>query len=268
MNGSLCRIRAMFLRFLYLHKRSSARLLEIILWPVMSLLVWGFTMLYLQTLAPDTASKILCALLNAVIFWDILYRSQLLVTVSLTEEIGSQNLLNLLISPIRGWEWAVAIFLYGLTKTFVIVSLLAGLALLLYNFDLVGQMGFFLPLLALNLVFFGWILGIFTCALVIRWGRSADALIWGIPFLIQPLSAIYYPVSILPEPLQCVSKLFPSTYVFEGMRLILKTGTMPFQYTAIGLALNGIYFLSGILFFRWMYRRAFVTGRLLRFGTE
>ncbi|HNV87261.1 MAG TPA: ABC transporter permease, partial [Candidatus Omnitrophota bacterium] len=225
-------------------------------------------MLYLQSIAPQTASKILCALLNAVIFWDILYRSQLLVTVSLTEEIGSQNLLNLLISPIRGWEWACAIFLYGLTKTAVIVSLLTGLSLALYNFDLVGQMGYFLPFLALNLVLFGWALGIFTCSMVIRWGRSADALIWGIPFLIQPLSAIYYPVSVLPGTLQFVSKLFPSTYVFEGMREILKTGTMPFQYIWLSLALNGIYFILGILFFQWMYRRAFVTGRLLRFWTE
>jgi len=268
MIASLRRINAMFLRYLYLHKRSSARILEIFFWPIMNLVVWGFTTLYIQSLAPAGSSKFLFSLMNAVIFWDILYRSQLVITISLMEEVGSQNLSNILLSPLRGWEWACAIFFYGLAKVAVIVSILTGLAFLLYNFSLIGSVGLHLPFLVLNLVLYGWGLGIFTSGLVIRWGRSADALIWGIPFLVEPLSAIFYPVSVLPPVLQAIAKCLPSTYVFEGMRMLFKTGHLPAEYFWISLGLNGIHFLLGALFFQWMYRKAFVTGRLVRLNID
>ena len=57
MSGAATRIGALILRYGYLHKRSLPRTLEIIFWPVMELLVWGFVSVYIQSLAGDALSR-------------------------------------------------------------------------------------------------------------------------------------------------------------------------------------------------------------------
>ncbi|MBI4410995.1 MAG: ABC transporter permease, partial [Deltaproteobacteria bacterium] len=93
-------------------------------------------------------------------------------------------------------------------------------------------------------------------------------LIWGIPFLVQPISAIFYPLSVLPPPVQVVSRLLPSTYVFEGMRAVIRDGTMPFHDILIAFGLNLVYFLLAGLFFKWMYAKSRDSGRLGRLGMD
>ncbi len=268
MSESFRRIRAMILRYLFLHKRSLPRTFEIIFWPVMELFVWGFVSVYIQSVSGGTLSKIAMSLINAMIFWDILYRSQQGVSISFIEDIWTQNIVNLLISPLKIWEWIASAALYGMMKTCLITLILATISFFLYHFNLVGNLQLALIPLIFNLLLFGWALGIFTSSLVIRWGHAAEALIWGVPFLIQPLSAIFYPLSVLPPWLQVISKALPSTYVFEGMRAVIQTGHMPTSYFFIGLGLNLIYFVLAGLFFYWMYGQARSSGRLGRLGMD
>ena len=271
MNGareSLNRIGAVILRYLYLHKRSMPRTFEIIFWPVMELLVWGFVSVYIQSVSSGSLARMILFLINAMIFWDILYRSQQAVSISIVEDIWTQNIVNLLISPLKIWEWLTATFLYGLMKVSLITVILTLIAYGLYHFNMVGSLGFYLIPLVFNLLLFGWALGIFTSSLVIRWGHAAEALIWGVPFLIQPISAIFYPVSILPGWLQVVSKALPSTYVFEGMREVAKSGGMPQSYFWTALLLNFVYFALASGFFNWMYLQARQAGRLGRLGMD
>ena len=268
MTGSLSRIGAMILRYLYLHKRSLPRTFEIIFWPVMELFVWGFVSVYIQRVSHDSLAKIAMSLINAMIFWDILYRSQQGVSISFIEDIWTQNIVNLLVSPLKIWEWVTAAALYGMLKTCLITLILAVIAFFLYHFNLVTNLQIYLIPLVFNLLLFGWALGIFTSSLVIRWGHAAEALIWGVPFLIQPLSAIFYPLSVLPPWLQVISKALPSTYVFEGMRAVIQTGQMPRLYFVKSLSLNMVYLALSILFFRWMYYQARASGRLGRLGMD
>lgn len=268
MIGSPGRIQAMLMRYLYLHKRSLPRTLEILFWPVMELLVWGFVSIYLRGAAPETLSNIVLLLVNAMIFWDILYRSQQAVSIAIVEDIWTQNIVNILISPLRLWEWLVSTFIYGLLKITLITVILSLIALALYGFNLMDNLGLYLVPLVFNLLLFGWAAGVFTSALVVRWGHSAEALVWGIPYLLQPVSAIYYPLSVLPGWLQQVSKLLPSTYVFEGVRRLSETRSLGAEYFWIPLGLNLVYFVLGGLFFNAMYRSAQRSGRLGRLGMD
>ncbi|MBI4353022.1 MAG: ABC transporter permease [Candidatus Omnitrophica bacterium] len=268
MMDSLSRINAMFFRYACLHKRSLPRTLEIVFWPVMELLVWGFVTLYLQRLSDSVVFQAVVFLINAMIFWDILYRSQQGVSISFVEDIWTQNIVNLLISPLRISEWIIATFLYGLTKIIVITSVLSGIAFTFYQFNLIEKLGLYLIPLMANLLLFGWALGIVTAGLVIRWGHAVEALIWGIPFLIQPFSAIFYPLSTLPPALQLISKLLPSTYVFEGMRFVIQNRRLPLEYFLIALGLNTVYFVLAGLFFNQMYHGARASGRLGKLGMD
>ncbi len=268
MKKTLGRIGGILSRYLYLHTRSMPRLFEIFFWPVMELLVWGFVSVYFQSLVSNPATRIAAILVSAMIFWDILYRSQQAVSIAVVEDIWTQNIVNILVSPLRIWEWLAATFIYGFFKISIITLILSGIALGLYHFNLYGHLGLYMIPLLVNLLFFGWALGVFTSALVIRWGHSAEALIWGIPYLVQPISAIYYPVSVLPAPLQCVAWSLPSTWVFEGIRQVTKTGALPWNYFWASLGLNLFYFLLASLFFGKMFRSARNTGRLGRLGMD
>jgi ABC-2 type transport system permease protein len=266
--GSLSRIHGMLLRYLFLHKRSLPRTLEIVFWPVMELLVWGFVSVYLRQLSPGTLSNLFFVLINAMIFWDILYRSQQAVSIAFIEDIWTQNIVNLLVSPLKIWEWLFSTFIYGFFKITLITVILAAIALALYRFDLIDTLGFAVIPLVFNLLLFGWAVGVFTSGLVLRWGHAAEALIWGVPYLLQPVSAIYYPLSVLPKWLQWVSMCLPSTYVFEGMRAAAATKEMPMEHFLIALGLNVVYFALGGLFFQKMYLKARETGRLGRLGMD
>jgi ABC-2 type transport system permease protein len=60
--------------------------------------------------------------------------------------------------------------------------------------------------------------------------------------LAQMLAGTYYPITVLPEPLQWVACLIPHTYAFDALRRLLDPGTqpdvpvLPIQFAIPGLA--------------------------------
>ena len=258
------RISGLLLRYLYLYRRSVARIMGVVFWPVMDLLVWGFLTNYLQEVALPAS---VLFLLGAVIFWDIFYSSQQAISLSITEEIWVRNILNIFVAPVSAAELLIATCLVGLARALASATILALLAWSLYSFNLLS-IGFALVPFFFALILFGWAMGTFTMALVLRFGQAAEALIWGIPFLIQPLSAVFYPVRVLPPWLRPVAEALPSTHVFEGMRRALDTGTVDVRSLAAALVLNLVYLAAGSLFFAWMLSRVREKGYLSRLGME
>ena len=267
MRDTARRIAAMYLRYLYLHRRSVPRTLEIVFWPVMELMVWGYVAVYVGRIS-DGRAAVLPALVNAMVMWDVLYRTQQSISISFMEDIWTQNITNVLVSPLRIPEWISAAFLYGITKTLAITALLSLIAFGLYRFDFWGTTGLYLVPLLANLFLFGLALGIFTSGLVVRFGYAAEALNWGIPFLVQPISAVFYPVDVLPGWLQAVSRCVPGTYVFEGMRECVATGRLPVGHITTAFGLNLIYLAAGATAFWFLYRSAHRLGRLGKLGMD
>jgi ABC-2 type transport system permease protein len=260
----LRRIWSLVLRNLYLYRRSLARAGEIFFWPVMDLLLWGFLTVYLETMnVPQGASF----LLGAAIFWDVLFRSQQAITLAMTEEIWVRNILNLFLAPVRTAEIVAANCLVGLLRAGVTAVVLGLLAWFAYAFDLLSIGPALAPFMGL-LVLFGWALGMCTMGLVLRFGQAAEALIWGVPFLLQPISAVFYPLDVLPGWLQAIARALPSTYVFEGMRAALATGRVEGSTLALAFALDLLYLAAGGAFFGWMLRQVREKGYLTRMGME
>src|SRR6266436_191645 len=259
------RIRALVLRYTFLYTRSVPRVAEMFFWPVMDLLVWGMITLYLLRMNNRVPATV-TFLLGSMIFWDILYRAQQAVTISFLEDIWARNLLNIFVAPIRVSEFIAATYIVGFVKILVTVGILAGLALWFYHWNLF-QMG--LPLLPLfaNLLLMGWAVGMVTTALIMRWGQSAEALAWGIPFLIQPVCAVFYPLSVLPTWVQAIARGIPATYVFEGMRQVLDNKGLPLDYLAWAFGLNIVYLIGAGLFFNYMFEVARDKGLLAKLGT-
>jgi ABC-2 type transport system permease protein len=260
------RVLALVQRHTFLIRRSPPRMIEMVFWPVMDLFVWGFLTVYLKKLGPAVPASI-TFLIGAMIFWDIFFRAQQGVTMSFIEDVWAKNLLNLFVAPLRLTEFLTATYIIGLIKVTIIVLVLSGLALTLYDFNLYN-LGLSLIPLCTNLLIMGWAFGMFTTALIVRFGQSVEALAWGIPFLVQPLSAVFYPVSALPGWLQPLSLCLPSTHSFEGMRQVLEGKGFPWEHVLWGLGLNVFFLAAAGWFFILMFDVARERGYLAKFGTQ
>jgi ABC-2 type transport system permease protein len=254
------RILAIILRHAYLHRRNPARVMEVFFWPIMDLLVWGFITQYLES--QEFQGGVLF-FIGAMILWDLLYRSQQAISLSMTEEFWVRNFVNIFVSPLSIPEFVSALCIVGFIKSALTTLLLGILALLLYGFDLTS-LGMALAPFYLNLLLFGWAVGLFTMGIILRYGRAAEALIWGMPFLLQPLTAVFYPVTILPGFLQVIAMCLPATYVFEGMRTVLRTGAVDWPQMGLAMVLNVFYLVIGAVFFGWMIRVVKEKGYLSR----
>lgn len=85
--------------------------------------------------------------------------------------------------------------------------------------------------------------------MILRFGLGAESLAWLAIFLMAPVSAIYYPVSVLPGWLQWVAWALPSAHIFEGMRAILFDHTVRTDLMVNALALNALYIALGVAVF-------------------
>lgn len=260
----ITRIIAMVLRYGFLYRRSIARTGEILFWPVMNLLVWGFLTVFLTR---ENISIPVRFLLGAIVFWDLLYRSQQAITLGMTEEIWVRNLINLFVTPLTPAEMVTGMCVVGMIKALLTTILLGLLSVWFYQFDLLVFGPLLIPFF-FELILFGWAVGLFTMGLILRFGHAAEALIWGVPFLIQPVTAVFYPVSVLPQGLRWVAYALPSTYVFEGMRAALGQGSSNFAGFGIALFLNLVYLIFGGFYFAYMLKSARVKGTLMRMNLE
>ena len=107
-----------------------------------------------------------------------------------------------------------------------------------------------------------------SIALILRWGLAAESLAWAVPFLVQPISAVFYPVSVLPVPLQTLAWLLPSTYVFEGMREVIRTGEMQWSNLLISIIMNVGFLILASGFFAFMFNIARDKGLLVKIASE
>jgi ABC-2 type transport system permease protein len=238
--------------------------MEVLYWPVLDLLLWGFITLYLANYEAGLP-KFVTFFLGALILWDILFRAQQGVCISFLEEIWSRNLLNLFVSPLRPLEYLASTMLISLVKVMLASTATVLLALVIYDFNLF-VIGVSLIPFMLNLILMGWTVGLFTTAIILRYGQQAEILAWGLVFLVQPFSAVFYPVSVLPSFLQAVALYIPAAHVFEGMRAVIEGGGFPVAHLMWALGLNILYFLLVLRFFYWMFGIVKRKGLLVRVG--
>lgn len=258
------RIWALFMRHLYLYKRSLPRLMEIFYWPFLDLLLWGFISLYLVRFR-EGMPNFVAFLLGALILWDILFRSQQGISVSFLEDVWARNLLNLFASPLKPMEYISALVLVSFFKITIAGAVLSLLAWLLYSFN-IFVIGISLIPFILSLVVLGLAIGIFTTSLILRFGQQAEVLAWGIALIFQPVSAVFYPVSVLPPFLQAVARYVPASYIFEGMRAVVTTGKFPLTELLWSFGLDAVYLLAALLIFCRVLRVVRKLGLLARVG--
>jgi ABC-2 type transport system permease protein len=258
------RIGAMISRYWYLLRSSWPRLLELIYWPAVQMLTWGFLQLYIGENSGFFA-RAGGTFIGAVLLWDILFRGQLGFSVSFLEEMWSRNLANLMISPLRPMEFVMALMVMSIVRLAIGMVPVSLLAIGFFGFNLYG-LGLALAVFFANLILTSWAVGIFVSGLVMRNGLGAESFAWTIMFLLMPLACVYYPVAVLPGWLQWVALALPPTYVFEGMRGLLIEHIFRADLMWRALALNALWFGAGVFGFMRLLDASRRHGSLLQAG--
>jgi ABC-2 type transport system permease protein len=258
------RIAAMMLRYWYLLRSSWPRLLDLVYWPTVQMVTWGFLQYYIANNAGFFA-RAGGTFIGAVLLWDILFRGQLGFSISFLEEMWSRNIGNLMMSPLRPIEFIIALMVMSVVRLSIGAVPVTFLAIAFFGFNLYG-LGFALVAFFFNLMLTSWAIGIFVSGLILRNGMGAENLAWSIMFLFMPLTCVYYPVTTLPGWLQPVAWALPPTYVFEGMRALLMQNAFRPDLMLYALALNAVLFAGGVFGFLKLLQSARRHGSLMQTG--
>jgi ABC-2 type transport system permease protein len=259
--SSTRRIAAMMLRYWYLLRSSWPRLLDLVYWPTVQMVTWGFLQYYIANNAGFFA-RAGGTFIGAVLLWDILFRGQLGFSISFLEEMWSRNIGNLMMSPLRPGEFIIALMVMSVVRLSIGAVPVTFLAIAFYLYGL----GLALVAFFFNLMLTSWAIGIFVSGLILRNGMGAENLAWSIMFLFMPLTCVYYPVTTLPVWLQPVAWALPPTYVFEGMRALLVDKAFRPDLMLDALAINAALFAAGVFGFLKLLESARRHGSLMQTG--
>lgn len=254
---SLSRIRGVFFRYYYAMLKGPQQLSDLFYWPLIDILLWGLTSRWISEI--NLEANVPLILMTGLIFWQVTWRGSVDISVSLLQEFWHRNLINLFATPLRIAEWSLGVILLCLCKLCITISFGALAVYLLYSLKVFTIGWAFLPFAAMLLVF-GWVLGFLAASLIVYWGHRVEAVAWMVGYVFAPFSAVFYPVSILPQWAQVISWSLPTTYIFEGMRMILRNEAFSFHYFWMSLGLNIVYLSLALYLFYFAFRKSRLKG--------
>jgi ABC-2 type transport system permease protein len=255
------RVGAVILRHMYELRRNANHITNMVYWPVVNIVVWGFFTIYLRRDA--TRPGLVNCLLGAVILWGIFNGFQRDMAVGFLDELWSRNLVSLFASPLSVPEYLIGLVAVNAIKVMIGVGFEAIIALLFYHFDIFPMLPRFVPFI-LNLALFALAIGIAVTGLIFRYTTRFQTLAWSFAGILMPLSCVFYPLDALPKFLRPIAWLLPTTHCFEGMRRVMMHGELSLTHFGWGLALNVWYFGFAMLFFNWMFNSARARGLLVK----
>lgn len=254
---NITHIRGIFFRYFLPIFRGSHVLADLFYWPFVDILLWGLTSVWIQR--QQNVPQLPLILMTGLIFWQITWRGAIDVSVNLLQEFWNRNLVNLFSTPLKISEWVGGVILVCLSKLVITISFGSFLVYLLYALNVFTVGWAFIPFAAALLIF-GWTVGLLASSCIIYWGHQMEAFAWMIPFIFAPFSGVFYPVDILPAWAQTISWCLPTTYIFEGMRTLLTSGTFPISNFFMSLLLDGVYLYISYTLFKWMFEKSRAKG--------
>ncbi|MFL6221132.1 MAG: ABC transporter permease [Actinomycetes bacterium] len=261
------RIWAVARRHAYVLARSPHRLFDVTVWPIVDTVLFGSLGVFFVTQGgPASAAQAGVAyLLSGIVLWHVVYQAQIAVSTGFMEETWSRNLLSLMVTPLKELELVAGIALFGLVKLVMGVGVVALAAYALYAFDVTTLGLGLVPVMAILLAG-GWAIALLVVGLMLRFGNGAEALAWGIMFLVMPLGGVFYPVEALPPFIRPISELLPTTHAFAAGRELLDGGPMPWGELAQAAIGTLVAVLGALAFVAWMLRLFRRRGYITRYS--
>lgn len=235
--------------------------IDLLWFTIINLFLFGFLAKVLGGSDPQISQMLIVGFL----LWEVVRIGQYCITVSVMWEVWSKSLHTLFVSPLNMKELMAGFMLSGFLKTLGVVVLMSVLAVIGFNLPLEIIGWAFIPYFII-LLFFSFAAGVFITGLILRYSTDIQSLAWGLIYLLQPISAVFYPTSVLPESIRWVAYLSPITYVMESARGQMAGQSLNWSHLGIGFALTVGYFLLSAWFTSRMFYWSRKTGAFARLG--
>jgi ABC-2 type transport system permease protein len=258
--SALRRVHALVLRYVLLVGRDPSRVVDLVIWPFIDITVWGFLTLYVNQTG-TTLPNAMAIFLGGAILWNVFLRAAQDASVSFLDDVWARSVVTLFASPLRLVEYGASLMAVGVIKVILGLSVMGVAAWFLYAFDLLTFGPWLLPFAA-NLVLFGYTLGLLALAAIVRFGGRWQILAWSLPWIVMPVSSVYWPESVLPPSVRLAAQASPMNHVFEGMRAVVTTGVMPLWRLAAATAENLVYLALTAALVARVFRNALDRGAL------
>lgn len=252
-------VRAVAIRNALMASRNVFFFFELLFWPIVGVLSIGLMTRFLD-LTPAQGAFVLVG----TIALSVVNVCQLEVAYAVLLDVWSKSVKHQFMAPIGIRHLTVGSWCVGMARGALIFVLLSVLGAWAFGFDVLR------PGAAAVLAFVGgcfltaWIVGVAVCALITLFGNRAEAFAWASVNLVLVLAGIYYPVSVLPEPVGLVARAIPLTYFLDAYRVHFGFRPEFGAPVATGLALSAAYVVLVHLLFLAAVERARRTGLLLK----
>ena len=263
--ASFWRVMAIARRHAYVFQRSPHRLFDVVVWPAVDVVLFGSIGVFAAGRAGTAASQVALYLLVGVVLWHVVYQAQIALATGFLEETWSRSVMSLMVTPMREWEYVAGVALFGMVKLVLGVGAVALIAWLAYAFSITSMGLGLLPVAALLLAV-GWAIALFVIGLVLRFGNGAEALAWGILFVVMPLSGTFYPVTALPGLLRPIGEALPTTHAFAAGREFARGGPMPWHELGVAAIGTAVMLVLGLVYLGWMLRVFRARGLVTRYS--
>jgi len=232
---------------------------ELLFWPIVGVLSIGLMTRFLR-LTPEQASFVLVG----TIALSVVNVCQLEVAYAVLLDVWSKSMKHQFMAPIGIRHLTLGSWLVGMVRGTAIFALLALLGWWAFGFDVLRPGWLALAAFLLGCFLNAWVVGVGVCALITLFGNRAEAFAWASVNLVLVLAGIYYPVSVLPEPVAAVARAIPLTYFLDAYRAHYGFASEFAAPVATGLALSALYAALAHWAFLAAVGRARRTGLLLK----
>jgi len=227
---------------------------EFVLWPLLLVVSFG---LLVSTLTNDITH--VTYVLAAAISWRVMAVFQQSITLGFMEDFWHDTMRQTWVMPFRVADIIFGNASFGLVSS--IATLMVTFAASHYIFGTVYfPIEVFLACLVI-MVLWGGILGVFVLGALLRYGESAARLMWIVTDVVVLTSGVFYPIAMLPAPLQAFAHFLPSTYLFA----ILKERVLVPELFGAAIVLTIAYLILARHAVKSSLKKAKEVGRLVKF---
>lgn len=246
---------AIVVRHIRVWRRDPNVLLFGLYWPVLDILVWGFLGTWIQQAQTAQFHNYEVAALLGILLWQVIGRGCNIMLIAFSEELWSNNVVNLFSLPLRTVEWMGGVVLYYVIMIIITTITCMLVMFMLYDLSIWYVLSIFLIFFP-PLFFSGIWLGFTALQIVVTLGKRGLELGYVIVWFLLPFSGAYYPVEVLPRWGQLISNFLPMSCVFQGMRGYVMYQQDPIPSLIKGYVLSILYAISAIILFVYCFNRS------------
>jgi ABC-type multidrug transport system ATPase subunit/ABC-type multidrug transport system permease subunit len=230
---------------------------ELLFWPIVSLISIGLLGNYLQL-----QEKALAFVMTGAITAGVLQVAQLDVSYSLLYEVWSKSVKQTFLTPVGTSENLFGSWVTGIVRGAVIFLVLSLAARWMFGFHFPNFLTTILYLAGICSC--ALLLGLLVTVLILTYGQKAEITAWMFAYVFMLICGIYYPVETLPVFFQALARIFPVTYFLEFFRQGFGFHTDARYLWLKGMGLIVLYLILGLIMMREAFHRARQKGIIVR----